>query len=89
MFIFDSRLLQDKAPEGWLAWPKTPDLFLAAPAGDSMFKPWETASQGMVTAVREVALTKEYWTKLSGHFAEENHADVATQDNISCVKSIC
>ena len=43
----------------------------------------------MISAVREIATSEEYWKSLSSHFAEENHANVATQDDISCVKSLC
>ncbi|KAH8120571.1 ARM repeat-containing protein [Phellopilus nigrolimitatus] len=81
-------ILQDKANVGWLAWPEHVELYLAAPPGKSCFKPWEPASQEMVAAVREVVLNEKFWKSLSGRFAEENHATVITQDNISCVKSI-
>ncbi|KAI5124439.1 hypothetical protein M0805_008323 [Coniferiporia weirii] len=81
-------ILQDKAIAGWLAWPAHVELFLAAPLGESCLKPWEPASQEMIAAVRETVTTEKFWKTLSGYFAEENHADSAVQDNISCVKSI-
>ena len=43
----------------------------------------------MNNAVREIATSEAFWKALGGFFAEENHADSATQDNISCIKSIC
>lgn len=43
----------------------------------------------MIKAVRDLTTSEEFWKALGGFFAEENHADSATQDNISCVKSIC
>ncbi|KAL5535214.1 BLM3_1 [Sanghuangporus sanghuang] len=80
--------LQDKTSVGWLTWPATVDFFLAAPPGQSAFKPWESASQEMISAVRKEVANKDFWKSLSKYYAEENHANVATQDNISCVKSI-
>lgn len=65
------------------------ELFLAPPPDSSCFLPWDSVSQDMVTAVREVTTKETFWENLSNHFAEENHAEVTTQDNISCVKSIC
>lgn len=81
--------LQDKVSVGWLTWPATVDLFLAAPPGQSSFKPWESAGQEMISAVRKEVTNKDFWESLSKYYSEENHANVATQDNISCVKSIC
>ena len=34
-------------------------------------------------------MNSNYWKKLSNHFSEENNNEGVTQDNISCVKSIC
>lgn len=82
-------MLQDKGWTGWLTWPKEIELFLAPPPGDYALKNWDLKSAEMIQAVREIATTAQYWEDLSVHFSEENHADVATQDNISCVKSIC
>ena len=84
-----ARTLQDKAIVGWLAWPAHVELYLAAPPGKSSLLPWDPQSKGMNEIVRDIALTEAFWKALSGFFAEENHADSATQDNISCVKSIC
>ena len=82
-------MLQDKATVGWLTWPKEIELFLAPPSGDYVLKNWDSKSAEMVDAVREITTSTKYWEELSVHFAEENQSDVATQDNISSVKSIC
>lgn len=85
----NSRTLQDKAIVGWLSWPAHVELYLAAPSGKSSLLPWSPDSNEMIKAVRDLTTSEEFWKALGGFFAEENHADSATQDNISCVKSIC
>ena len=54
-------LLQDKVPVGWLTWPKTTERSLASAPGKSALKRWEKASEDMIAAVREVALSNDYW----------------------------
>ena len=87
--IHSRRILQDKGSVGWLTWPKSVERFKVAAAGKSPFLPWEERSQEMLAAVQEAAGSEDYWKKLTKYFAEENHANVATQDNISCAKSLC
>ena len=81
--------LQDKLSTGWLAWPAHVELFLAPPRSKSCFKPWEAPSQAGIQAVRDVVLNARFWKALSIHYAEENHNEVTTADNIALVKSIC
>lgn len=55
----------------------------------STFMPWENDSEAAVASVRAVVTDASFWKKLSSRYAEENHEVSVTQDNISCVKSIC
>lgn len=55
----------------------------------SAFQPWEDVSQEVIAVIREVCLDPSYWKKVSTYYAEENHEVTVTQDDISCVKSIC
>ena len=81
--------MQDKTIVGWLAWPAHIELYLVARLGKSSLRPWNPESDNMNDAVREIATSEAFWRALGSFFAKENHADSATQDNISCVKSIC
>jgi proteasome activator subunit 4 len=87
MYIF--RILCDKIPHGWLAWSNELELYRLPHPTQSTFLPWEKPSEAAVASVREVVMKPSYWKKLSTHLAEENHQVVVTQDNMSCVKSIC
>lgn len=84
----DSRLLEDKTVTGWLVWSDSVRMFLA-PSKESTFQPWNDADNEIVSAVREVVTQAKYWKSLSVHLAEEIDTEATTQDNISCVKSIC
>ncbi|TDL28808.1 ARM repeat-containing protein [Rickenella mellea] len=81
-------ILQDKSDIGWLVWPEEIDMFLVPASEQSTFQPWESASSEGIVAVREIVTDPGYWQGIAIHFSEENHAEVTTQDNISCVKSI-
>jgi proteasome activator subunit 4 len=83
------RLFLETDPPGWLAWNDSITLYKPPDFSKSTFKPWEKASEDAVTAVRELAKDPSFWKKLSTYYAEENHEVVITQDNVSCVKSIC
>jgi proteasome activator subunit 4 len=50
---------------------------------------WESSSAEALSCLREVTVDANFWKKLSGHFAEENHENVVVRDHVSCVKSIC
>ena len=69
-------------------WQDTVSLYLSPHSSKSTFEPWE-ASEDVVQAIREVTTAPEYWENLSTYFSEENHETYITQDNVSCVKSIC
>jgi proteasome activator subunit 4 len=81
-------LFCDKLPQGWLAWGDELELYRLAQPTSSTFLPWEKASAAAVASVREVVTDSSFWTNLSERLSEENHQDVITQDNVSCVKSI-
>jgi proteasome activator subunit 4 len=82
-------LFCDKTPQGWLAWSHELELYHLAQPTSSTFLPWEKGSAAAVASVREVVTNPSFWTNLSERLSEENHQDVITQDNVSCVKSIC
>jgi proteasome activator subunit 4 len=82
------RIFCDKTIQGWLAWSDDLQLYRQPDSTRSTFV-WEKPSQAAIASVREVVTESSFWKKLSTHFAEENHQVVVTQDNISCVKSIC
>jgi proteasome activator subunit 4 len=54
----------------------------------SVFEPWDSSSKENINVYREVADDPNFWEKLSKHFSSENHAEVITQDHVSCIKSI-
>ncbi|PCH33392.1 ARM repeat-containing protein [Wolfiporia cocos MD-104 SS10] len=81
-------LLCDKIQSGWIAWKDTVDYFLAPDATRSTFRPWDRSYIEATEAMRLVITDTSYWKKLSTHYAAENHTDVISQDNASCVKSI-
>ena len=88
LILLDS-FLQDKAVGGWLVWPNVVDRFRIPDAEKSEFKPWNAPSEATIKSIREAVNKNDFWKDLAGHFSEENHATVITQDNVSCVKSIC
>lgn len=69
-------------------WRETVSLYLSPHSSKSTFEPWE-ASEDVVQAIREVTTAPEFWENLSTYYSEENHETYITQDNVSCVKSIC
>ncbi|GBE78103.1 hypothetical protein SCP_0109850 [Sparassis crispa] len=81
-------IFRDKISSGWLAWNETFDCFLAPSSTKSTFQPWEEGSEEAVAAVRDIVKDPSYWKKLSAHYSAENHNEVISQDNASCVKSI-
>ena len=83
------RIFCDNTTQGWLAWSDGLQLYRQPHPTRSTFLPWEQPSQAAVASVREVVTKSSFWKKLSTHFAEENHEVVVSQDNMSCVKSIC
>ncbi|KDQ54765.1 hypothetical protein JAAARDRAFT_71570 [Jaapia argillacea MUCL 33604] len=80
--------LCDKITSGWLVWRDTNDVFLLPPKPVGAFQSWDPTSRETLTAMREVVKESTFWTKLSTHFSMENHQEVISQDNVSCVKSI-
>ncbi|TFK76829.1 hypothetical protein BDN72DRAFT_890635 [Pluteus cervinus] len=84
----DHQLLLDGNPPGWLTCNSEFTLYALPDETKPTFGPWEAASQEAVDAIREMVTDPEFWEELSGHFSEENHEEVITQDNVSCVKSI-
>lgn len=79
----------DNFLDGWLAWDKTLTVYRAPDNTKGTFEPWDPACQAAIEALREMACDKAYWKKLAVYFSEENHELAMTQDNVSCVKSIC
>lgn len=75
--------------EGWLAWGKTISLYKLPHPKVSTFQPWDKESEDAIAAVRSVVNKGSFWKELSTYYAEENQALEITQDNVSCVKSIC
>lgn len=82
-------LFLDREPPGWVAWTDSIALYVLPSATKSTFQPWDPTSNDALEALRETAMDSSYWEKLAGHYSEENHETVITQDNVSCVKSIC
>ena len=70
-------------------WRETVSLYLSPHSSKSTFEPWEAPSEDVIQAIREVTTVPEYWENLSVYYSEENHETSITQDNVSCVKSIC
>jgi proteasome activator subunit 4 len=83
------RMLCEKPTSGWVAWGKKVSLFLAPDETKSTFQPWAESCLDNIAVYREVAKDPAFWQKLSKHYASENHAEVITQDHVSCIKSIC
>lgn len=83
------RLFQDKPAGGWVAWGSDIALYASPAQEKSSFQPWEPTSQQALESVRAIVLEEDFWERLSDHYAEENHQESTTLDNISCVKSIC
>lgn len=83
------RLLCEKPSSGWLVWGKVVDLFLAPHSQKPTFLPWADECRDNIAAYREIAKDEAFWKKLAKHYSSENHAEVITQDHVSCVKSIC
>ncbi|KZT06355.1 uncharacterized protein LAESUDRAFT_653878 [Laetiporus sulphureus 93-53] len=81
-------LIRDKLSSGWLVWKATADCFLAPDAVLSTFKPWNADCEEAFEAICTIVTDPSYWKKLAIHYAAENHTDVVSQDNASCVKSI-
>ncbi|KAG1826229.1 uncharacterized protein BJ212DRAFT_1444172 [Suillus subaureus] len=77
----------DTLHQGWLAWSDTLAAYKPPHGLKSTFK-WEPSSTEALSCLREIAVDADFWKKLSGHFAEENHESTVVQDHISCVKSI-
>ena len=58
----------------------------------STFQPWEKASENVVESIRSMVTDSLFWKELTKYYAEESDTEtdeVVTQDNASCVKSIC
>jgi proteasome activator subunit 4 len=72
-----------------LAWKSTLDLFEPPDQSKSTFQPWERDSDAVVESIRNTVLDESFWKSLSKYYSEENHEVYITQDNASCVKSIC
>lgn len=83
------RSFWDKTTQGWLAWSDELELYRQPHPTRSTFLPWEKPSEAAVASARDVVTESTFWKKLSTHFAEENNEVVVSQDNMSCVKSIC
>ncbi|KAG1867785.1 hypothetical protein DFJ58DRAFT_859984 [Suillus subalutaceus] len=77
----------DTLHQGWLAWSGTLAAYKPPHGLKSTFK-WEPSNAEALSCLREIAVDADFWKKLSGHFAEENHESTVVQDHISCVKSI-
>lgn len=77
----------DTLHQGWLAWSATLAAYKLPHELKSTFE-WEPSSAEALSCLREVVVDADFWKKLSGHFAEENHEGTVVQDHISCVKSI-
>ena len=73
--------------EGWLACRKTRTAYSPPHTNTPTFQ-WELGSQDAISCLHEMAKDADFWEKVSGYFAEENHESTVVQDHISCVKSI-
>jgi proteasome activator subunit 4 len=75
-----------------LAWKDTVALYKLPQSSESTFQPWEKASENVVTSIRAMVKDAFFWEELAKYYSEESDAEVVevvTQDNASCVKSIC
>ncbi|KAG5648200.1 hypothetical protein DXG03_006155 [Asterophora parasitica] len=81
-------LFLDREPPGWVAWENSITLYLPPNPTISVFQSWDPSSKDAVETFRESATDASYWEKVAGHYSEENHETVITQDNVSFVKSI-
>jgi len=89
--LFES-LFCESTQEGWLAWKATMTLYKPPHPSKSTFQPSEKASDNVVTSVQAVVKDTFFWRELAKYYSEESDAEVVevvTQDNASCVKSIC
>ncbi|KAI6153365.1 hypothetical protein BKA82DRAFT_3971276 [Pisolithus tinctorius] len=77
----------DDMLEGWLACRKTRTAYRPPHRLAPTFQ-WEHESKDAIACVREMALNVDFWTKVSGYYAEETQESVVVQDHISCVKSM-
>lgn len=77
----------DDMLEGWLACRKTRTAYRPPHRLAPTFQ-WEHESKDAIACVREMALNADFWTKVSGYYAEETQESVVVQDHISCIKSI-
>lgn len=82
-----SSIYCDTLHQGWLAWSGTLAAYKPPHRSESTFE-WEPSSAEALSCLREITVDADFWKKLSGHFAEENHESTVVQDHISCVKSI-
>jgi len=82
-------MLYDKDPPGWLVWNQTISLYTLPDPEKPTFQPWEQASEEVIETVRDITTEKDYWENIALYYSEENHETSITQDNVSCVKSIC
>jgi len=73
--------------EGWLACRQTRTAYRPPHIDTPMFQ-WESGSEDAICCMREMAKDADFWDKVSGYFAEENHESTVLHDHISCVKSI-
>jgi hypothetical protein len=67
----------------------TLDLFVVPTDDAVLANSWDASSQENLAVYRELATDPAFWKSLSKHFTAENHAEVISQDHVSCVKSIC
>lgn len=82
-----SNLYFDHMTEGWLACRQTRTAYRPPYTDTPMFQ-WESRSEDAICCVREMVKDADFWDKVSGYFAEENHESTVLHDHISCVKSI-
>lgn len=82
-------LLCEKPTSGWLTWGKTANVFQTPDRTKPTFLPWSDACKEGINVYRELTMKESFWKKLAKHYSSENHAEVITQDHVSCVKSIC
>jgi proteasome activator subunit 4 len=82
-------MLCEKIKSGWLAWAPSMELFVVPQGMASLEDSWESSHRNNVTIYKEHAADPKFWKALAKHFTAENHAQVISQDHVSCVKSIC
>jgi proteasome activator subunit 4 len=82
-------VLCEKITSGWLAWAPTIDLFTVPQGSSSLVNAWDVSQGDCIAVYRKQAADPDFWKALAKHFSAENHAEVISQDHVSCVKSIC